>query len=194
MNQELLNKINQLHSEICDYMVNYKGKDFTKSKKFKELNHEVNSLTYKYNKENKVYWDYPGEWIEDKLREIEKRNLLGLTGNKLTEFVAMELNKLNGLVLEEIWINGALNYNLYLVTTYTIYHYKLFRAYNNKCSIEPLKFDNDGTNKSRVSFKPATHPIELIYDLDKEDVEEYGSYINYFFKTQNRIILQKEER
>lgn len=192
MNQELLNKINDLHHEICDFIVNYKGKDFTKTKKFKELNHEVNSLTYKYNKENKVYWDYQGQWIHDKLKEIRERVPKNLTGNAITKFVAMELNKLNGLVLEEIWVNGALNYSIALVTPYTIYHYNLLRGYDYYCNLEQAKFANDGTNKSKVAFKPATHPVELVYDLDKEDVEEYGSYINYFFKTQNRVILAKE--
>lgn len=69
------------------------------------------------------------------------------------------------------------------------------RGYNDTCSLKPCKTLGSDNNKSQVAFKIANHPVELIYNIDQEDIVNYGSYINYnnykdqFTEPQNHYCL-----
>lgn len=186
----ILDKIQKLYDEIKINESKYKGKDFFKSKYFKETKSVLNKLIYEYNKNNNCYWDY-ADFIYDKFDSIKNQLPENLTGNDITEYVANALNKLHGVVVEKKYADSTLNYDINVVTSYNVYHYRLFRGYNNTCSLKPCKTLGSDNNRSQVAFKIANHPVELIYNIDQEDIVKYGSYINYFKETQNRIILNK---
>ena len=186
----LLDKIQSLYDEIRVNESNYKGKNFFKSKYFKETKSILNKLIYEYNRNNNCYWDY-ADFIYDKFDAIKNQLPENLKGNAITEYIANNLNKLHGVVVEKKYINSTLNYDISVVSTYTVYHYTLFRGYNDTCSLKPCKALGSDSNKSQVAFKIANHPVELIYNIDQEDIVNYGSYINYFKETQNRVILDK---
>ena len=67
-------------------------------------------------------------------------------------------------MLERYIEDEKVNYCVSVVTPYKIYHYKLYRGYDNVCALKPWKFGNDNTNKSianKVIVKE--HICELVF-------------------------------
>ena len=127
------------------------------TKKFKELNKEVQDLAIEINKENHCYYDNE-TWIT----KFDLSNIK-LTGNELTDYIANELNKLNGVVLARQIDNGKVNYSVSVITPYYVYHYKLYRGYNNIVNLESNNFGSRG-NKTYTNKKiPVKHIAELEY-------------------------------
>ena len=138
------------------------------TKKFKELNKEVQDLAIEINKENHCYYDNE-TWITKFNLSNDK-----LTGNELTDYIANELNKLNGVVLEKQIDNGKVNYSVAVITPYYVYHYKLYRGYNNIVNLESNNFGVRG-NKTYTNKKvPVKHIAELQYsDWCEFKIEEH---------------------
>ena len=167
----MLNKINNLHKEICEKIVNYKGRrSYYYTKECQEKIKEVNQLTIEYNKQNNVY--YTNEtWIYDVINDILK--VSNVTGNELLEEVANQLNKMNGVLLEEHYEKNQKNYIIYVVTPYTTYMYQIFRGYNGYCTTVPFKPDNF-TNKFKTKLDAVSSTIELFYKNGFEEAEQKG--------------------
>lgn len=157
----MLEKIEQLNKQIIENIIN--------NRKYYKLLKEYNELVIEYNKLNNVYWNYDF-WITDIFNNIVNK-AEGLTGNDLTNYVANELNKLNGVMLEKIIDNGKINYSVEVITPYTIYHYILYRGYDEYVSLKADKY-SDGTNKSRTSIHPVKNHICEIAFAEKNSLEE----------------------
>lgn len=137
-------------NEICEYGLATRKWN---SQKFNKMVRELQSLAIEINKENNCYYDNE-TWIT-KLNIFYHPNL---TGNDLTDYIANELNKLNGVVVErQIIDNSAINYIIYVVTPYTIYSYRLSRGYGHQASF-------GATGKSYSNKIVVTeHICELVY-------------------------------
>ena len=152
---------------ICEYGLS-KECSMTKSNK---LLRELESLAIEINKENNCYYDNE-TWITKFTLSNEN-----LTGNELTDCIANEFNKMNGVVLERNVENGKVNYFVSVITPYYIYHYTLYRGYNNIVKLEPSKNFINGSNKSYTrKIVPVKHIAELIYsescnfDIEKTNI------------------------
>ena len=148
-------------NEICEYGLTTKEWN---SKKFNKMVRELQALAIEINKENNCYYDNE-TWIT-------KLNIFyhpTLTGNDLTDYIANELNKLNGVVVERQMIDdSAVNYIVYVVTPYTIYSYRLSRGYGHQASF-------GATGKSYSNKIVVTeHICELVFDSSfKELLNEF---------------------
>lgn len=120
----------------------YVKSDKCNSRRLDKMIKELESLAIEINKENNCYYDNE-TWIT----KLNIFNHPTLTGNELTNYIANELNKLNGVILEKEVEDDKVNYIVYVITPYYIYHYKLYRGYNNQVNFTPYKFSNE-TNKS----------------------------------------------
>lgn len=131
-----------------------------------KLMRELENLAVEINKENNCYYDN-----ETWLTRLEFSNK-NLTGNELTDYIANEMNKMNGVVLERNIENGKVNYLVEVITPYYVYHYKLYRGYNGVVNLVQDKFPN-GSNKTYTrKIIPTNHISELIYeDLSLSDIE-----------------------
>jgi hypothetical protein len=156
------------HNEFLDYV----KQDNVNVRKMNKMLKTLHALAIEVNKENHCYYDNE-TWITN----LNIFNHPTLTGNDLTNYVANELNKLNGVMLEKQMNGNKVNYIVYVVTPYNVYHYILYCAYNNKVNIESYKCD--GTNKSttrKVVVKE--HICELVFTSNlKELLQKYDRYI-----------------
>ena len=146
-------------TKLEQYELKYKELCKCKStKKCYKIIKELKKIAIEINKENNCYYDNEN-WITEFVLTNDK-----LTGNELTDYIANELNKLNGVMLERHIEDGKINYSVSVVTPYKVYHYTLYRGYDNVCNLKPNKFCSDGTNKSFTTDTIVKeHICELVF-------------------------------
>lgn len=145
-------------TKLEQYELKYKELCECKStRKYYKIVKELKALAIAINKENNCYYDCEN-WITEFVLANDK-----LTGNELTDYIANELNKLNGVMLERHIEDGKVNYSVSVVTPYKVYSYTLYRGYDNVCNLKPYKFD-DGTNKTFTTDAIVEeHICELVF-------------------------------
>ena len=157
----------------------YIKSDKCNSYKLNKLIKELKALAIAINKENNCYYDNE-HWITEFVLTNDK-----LTGNELTDYIANELNKLNGVMLERHIEDGKVNYSVSVVTPYKVYHYTLYRGYDNVCNLKPNKFV-DGTNKSfTTDVVVKEHICELVF-ANSSSLEELRTEYNRNILSKNK--------
>lgn len=162
---ELLNKINELEKELWILLDKKEV-----GRKFDKVHKEYEDYIIEYNKQNNVYY-HEEKWVYDVVQKIisEVASTTDLKGNDLTKEVAMRLNKVDGIALEEKKSDGKLNYSVCIITPYSIYHYWLSRGYGRNCS-----FDKAYNFKSKAAkIIPSEHIIELVYNSSMNELREF---------------------
>lgn len=150
----------------------YVKSDKCSSRKMDKMIKELHALAVEINKENHCYYDNE-TWITN----LNIFHHPTLTGNDLTNYVANELNKLNGVMLEKELNGDKVNYIVYVITPYNIYEYILYRGYNGQVNFEPYKICGTHKRKSRQVIVKE-HICELVFTKNlKELLQKYDRYI-----------------
>lgn len=181
--EQLLNRINDIDNELSELT----SQRIYGGKKFNSLLKEQKELSIKYNQLCNYYY-HEDKWIYELAQSVIQTEVdRKLVGNELTKAVAMKLNELDGIVLEEEFNEetNTLNYVIEVVTPYTIYTYRLNRGYGPNCNLYKDELcgaaDKNGyrTNKSKANILvPREHICELVYKCSlKELKEEFGHKI-----------------
>jgi hypothetical protein len=156
------------HNEFLDYV----KQDNVNVRKMNKMQKTLHALAIEINKENHCYYDNE-VWITN----LNIFHHPTLTGNELTIYVANELNKLNGVMLEKEMNGNNVNYIVYVITPYSVYEYILYRGYNNQVNFEPYKICGTHKHKSRQVIVKE-HICELVFTKNlKELLQKYDRYI-----------------
>lgn len=178
----LLEQIEQLNNELHKGFE--KNRKFLLTKQFTKLIKQIDALTIEYNKSVNAYWHYEN-WIKYYYEQIIYNAPDHLKGNDLTNYVANELNKLDGVLLERYYQDEAVNYNISVVTPYLIYYYSLRRGYGKQCGFEKAQL----CSKSRANISIYDGDLcDLIYGRDAADIK---LMVEKGYKT-TKELLEKE--
>lgn len=162
----------ELYEAKHEEFLKYADKKNFSYKKLIQMQKTLETLAIEVNKENHCYYDNE-TWITN----LNIFNHPTLTGNDLTNYVANELNKLNGVMLEKELNGDKVNYIVYVITPYTIYHYILYRGYNGQVNFECFEICGTHKSKSRKVIVKE-HICELVFTATlNELITKYDRYI-----------------
>ena len=173
---DLINKIEEADKAYWDYVNQfdrYNIKQWSNKKDF-SLRKNISDLVIELNKANNLYY-HENKWIYDYCKDYI--NNLNLTGEKLIDYVANELNKLAGVVVYKIDNDKLHNYEITLITPYKTYSYYLNRGYAYQYRIVP-----NGQGKANIYRLVQKHPCELLYDLGGNEELDDNIINNYLKK------------
>ena len=162
---------------LYDYYTNGNNGKYSPAKA-KKMWVELNNLYKEINKANNIYY-HEDKWIDDYCSDTFKN--LGLTGEKLVDYVINELNKLDGVVVRlyhdketytdykgNKYRSNVHNYTIYVITPTKTYEYNIKRGYNGYFTLDPK--GPQWTNQKLV-YK---HICELLYDgIDYDNEYRY---------------------
>lgn len=162
----------ELYEAKHEEFLKYASREKVSYKKLIQMQKTLETLAIEINKENHCYYDNE-TWITN----LNIFHHPTLTGNDLTNYVANELNKLNGVMLEKELNGDKVNYIVYVITPYNVYEYILYRGYNGQVNFERFKTCGTHKHKSRqVVVKE--HICELVFTKNlKELLQKYDRYI-----------------
>lgn len=167
-------------------------KNVFKLKKFKELNNLLEELCYQYNCLLGAYWDKEN-WVYDYYVEILNNAPEHFKGNDLTDYVANELNKFNGVVVEKHYYDDTHNYTIYVVTRYSVYSYGLTRGYGKQCGWRTNGKTKTSKGIIEKNYWEILFSLFPSYEEDKEIKEQYnGDRYAYYQDTIGIRFIEKQ--
>lgn len=180
----LLKQIKKLENELEEYVnKNFTKKNLLQTKTYKELDSTIKELSYQYNCLLGAYWNKE-KWVYDYYCEILDNAPTTLKGNELTEFVANELNKLDGVIIEKFEDEDTTHYTINVCTRYYIYSYGLTRGYGKQCGF------SKGAKIKAMQKRIENNYWELMFDLKDLSVEEMQEIIKKYNYKANQYIKE----
>ena len=177
--KDLIPIILEKDKELYDYNTNGDNGKYS-YKKAKAMWMELNNLYKEINKANNIYY-HESKWIDEYCRDIFNTSS-GLTGEKLIDYVANTLNKVDGIVVRLIndkdiyknrqYYNNLHNYEIFVITANKTYSYYINRGYAGQFTLKP-----NGQNWTNNKFV-YKHLCELLYDGINYTEDTYKDFLD----------------